>query len=157
MPASGPSLINPEAGREGVVLLPLAGGWRVPQGTSLIFKTKAEDFKERPARSPVRDLAPEAQARAQYVDALKRGFRACCTASRMYSLASRLGAPASSHDYGRCAGPFIADAWADFVQDNPGLALAKGEERAVKNIGSLGYEIFCRVAASMQQDTGPAC
>ncbi|MBO4296356.1 MAG: hypothetical protein J5863_06335, partial [Desulfovibrio sp.] len=38
VPASGPSLINPEAGREGIVLLPLAGGWRVPQGTSLIFK-----------------------------------------------------------------------------------------------------------------------
>ena len=138
------------------MLLPLAGGWRVPQGTSLIFKTKAEDFKERPARSPVRELTPEARVREHYVDALKRGFRAYCTASRMYSLASRFGAPASSRDIGRYSGPFIADAWADFVQDNPGLELAKSEDRAVKNTGSLGFGIFCRVATSLQQDTEPA-
>ena len=134
------SFFNPEAKAEGIVIQPLDASIE-PDG--LIFKKKRADFREN--RLP--SLKPTDADRA-VVDALNAEFKGYVTESRMLSVISKIGRPKSITDFKPYAGEFFNDAWADFCADHPDLELTAGDEKAVRNVGSLAYFTFQKAFAS---------
>ena len=128
------SLFNPEAKAEGVVIQPLD----VPiEPDGLIFKNKSETFRENrlPSMKPT-------DADKAVIDRLNAEFREYINESRMLSVVSKIGRPASVTDFKPYASALFADAWADFVNDHPDLELSAGDARAVRNVGSRAYWTF---------------
>ena len=128
------SFFNPDAKAEGIVIQPLDAKIE-PEG--LIFKKKRADFREN--RLP--SLKPTDADRA-VIDALNAEFKGYITESRMVSVISKMDRPKSVTDFKPYASAIFNDAWADFCADHPGLELSAGDERAVRNVGSLAYFTF---------------
>lgn len=128
------SFFNPAQLMEGVVIQPLDYPIE-PEG--LIFKWKRPDFREN--RLP--SLKPTDADRA-VIDALNAEFKGYITESRMVSVISKMDRPKSVTDFKPYASAIFNDAWADFCADHPGLELSAGDEKAVRNVGSLAYFTF---------------
>jgi len=130
------SFFNPAQLMEGVVIQPLD----VPiEPDGLIFKWKRPDFREN--RLP--SLKPT-DADRKVIDGLNAEFKGYITESRMASVISKMDRPKSVTDFKPYASAIFADAWADFCADHPGLELTAGDERAVRNVGSLAYFTFMK-------------
>ena len=128
------SFFNPAQLMEGVVIQPLDYPIE-PEG--LIFKWKRPDFREN--RLP--SLKPT-DADRKVIDALNAEFKGYITESRMVSVISKMDRPKSVTDFKPYASAIFNDAWADFCADHPGLELSAGDEKAVRNVGSLAYFTF---------------
>lgn len=134
------SFLNPDAKAEGIVIQPLD----VPiEPDGLIFKKKRADFREN--RLP--SLKPT-DADRKVIDALNAEFKGYITESRMLSVVSKMGRPNSITDFKPFASAIFADAWADFCANHPGLELTAGDEKAVRNVGSLAYFTFQKMYAN---------
>lgn len=128
------SFFNPASLMEGVVIQPV---YEPIEPDGLIFKWKRPDFREN--RLP--SLKPT-DADRKVIDALNAEFKGYITESRMVSVISKMDRPKSVTDFKPYASAIFNDAWADFCADHPGLELSAGDEKAVRNVGSLAYFTF---------------
>ena len=128
------SFFNPGQLMEGVVIQPVDFPIE-PDG--VIFKWKRPDFRE----NRIPSLKPTDAPRAE-IDRLNAEFKALINESRIASVVSKIGRPKSITDFKPYASAIFADAWEDFMKGHPGLELSAGDEKAVRNVGSLAYFTF---------------
>lgn len=114
------------------------------------FKNKNETFAEKSSTKAERTADT---VEVQKLKALREEFKTYCVESRMYSVMSKLGKPASAKDTGKYLGAFVQDAWEDFVKDKPEMEqVTPGEKKFITNIGSEGYLLFKEVEAKMAME-----
>ena len=133
------SFFNPAQLMEGVVIQPL---YEPIEPDGLIFKWKRPAFKEN--RLPP---LKQTDAPRQEIDALNAEFKGLINESRILSVISKMDRPKSITDFKPYASAIFADAWEDFTKNHPGLELSAGDEKAVRNVGSLAYFTFQKAYA----------
>ena len=152
VPNDVPSQLNPKETAEGIVIEPFELPWKMRKNEmdlQFIFKSKNEKFRETALQKiKIHPSDKEDGAIRQYI----KEFRELCTESRMWSVISKVGKPESPKAFGPYVGPFLNDAWDDFLKLHPDEEFSSKDRKAISSIGSLGFNLFNVAASKMLQE-----
>ena len=152
VPNDVPSQLNPKETAEGIVIEPFELPWKMrlnEMDLQFIFKSKNEKFRERTADKI--NLKPS-DKEDNAIRAFRRDFQSLCTESRMWSVLSKIGRPDSPKDFSPYVGPFLSDAWEDFLKMHPNEEFSSKDRKAIQSIGGLGFKLFNIAASKMLKD-----
>lgn len=147
-----PSQLNPKETAEGIVIEPFELPWKMrlhDMNLQFIFKSKNEKFRERSADKI--NLKPS-DKEDDVLRAFRKEFQSLCTESRMWSVLSKIGRPESPKDFGPYVGPFLNDAWEDFLKLHPNEEFSNKDRKAIQSIGGLGFKLFNIAASQMLKE-----